>query len=75
MITVSATSLRSKLFDYLDKAAQGETIIIQRNNREVARLVPTRQTNWRTQMSSVPKFLVSPEELIKPLDDIWEDYT
>ena len=74
MITVSATSLRSKLFDYLDKAVEGETIIILRNNQEVARLVPTRKSNWRDQMSSAPKLLVSPEEVIKPIDDIWDEH-
>ncbi|MFQ5604605.1 MAG: type II toxin-antitoxin system Phd/YefM family antitoxin [bacterium] len=38
MIKVSATKLRKHLFDYLDRAAAGETIVIQRNNEEVARL-------------------------------------
>ena len=80
MIKVSATKLRNNLFDYLDKAAEGETIIIQRNNQEVARLVPgdflitTQQTNWRDKMTIKPKIMVSPEELIKPIEDIWENY-
>ena len=74
MIKVSATKLRNHIFDYLDKAAEGETIIIERNNREVARLVPTHQTNWRENMSSTPQLLVSPEDMIKPMADIWEDY-
>ena len=39
MIKVSATKLRNKLFDYLDKAAEGETIVIQRNKQDDARLV------------------------------------
>ncbi|ETX08460.1 type II toxin-antitoxin system Phd/YefM family antitoxin [Candidatus Entotheonella palauensis] len=75
MIKVSATKLRNHIFDYLDKAAEGETIIIERNNREVARLIPTRQQNWRDHMSSTPQLLVSPEELIEPMADIWEAYT
>ncbi len=74
MIKVSATKLRNNLFDYLDKAAEGETIIIQRNNREVARLIPTQQGNWRDNMTSTPQLLVSPEELIEPMADVWEDY-
>lgn len=74
MIKVSATKLRSKLFDYLDKAAKGETIVIRRNNQEVARLVPVRQKNWRDKMNLKPRLLTSPEEFIKPLEDIWEDY-
>ena len=74
MIKVSATKLRNNLFDYLDKAAEGETIIIQRNNREVARLIPTQQGNWRDNMTSTLQLLVSPEELIEPMADVWEDY-
>lgn len=74
MIKVSATKLRNHIFDYLNKAAEGETIIIERNNREVARLIPTQQQNWRDHMSNTPQLLVAPEELIKPMTDIWEEY-
>ena len=55
MLKVSATKLRNNLFDYLDKAAKGETIVIQRNNQEVARLVPTEQANWREKMTIIPE--------------------
>jgi prevent-host-death family protein len=74
MIKVSATKLRNHIFEYLDKAAEGEIIVIERNNREVARLIPTQQDNWRDNMLSTPQLLVSPEELIKPMADIWEEY-
>lgn len=75
MIRVTATTLRNKLFEYLDKAASGETIIIQRNNKEVARLISSQPSNWRDKMTITPKLLVSPEKLIDPIDDIWEDYS
>lgn len=74
MIKVSATKFRNKLFDYLDKAVEGETVVIQRNNQEVARLVPIGQINWRDKMNIKPKLLTSPDEFIKPIKDIWEDY-
>jgi len=74
MIKVSATNFRKHLFDYLDKVAAGEIVIIQRNSQEVARLIPVERTNWRDNMKMVPELLVSPEELLKPLDDIWEEY-
>lgn len=74
MITISATKLRNNLFDYLDKVAEGETVVIQRNNHEVARLLPLQKPDWRNNMSIMPKILVSPDELIKPIEDIWEDY-
>jgi len=74
MITVTATKLRNNLFEYLDKISKGETIIINRNNKEVARLISTRPADWRAKMTSKPQAMVGPEELIKPLEDIWEGY-
>jgi len=74
MIKISATKLRNNLFEYLDKASAGETIVIQRNNQDVARIVPTHQIDWRDKMSIKPKLLVSPDEFIKPIEDIWEEY-
>ena len=74
MIKITATKLRNNLFEYLDKASEGETIVIQRNNQDVARIVPTHQIDWRDKMSIKPELLVSPEELIKRMEDIWEEY-
>ncbi|MBT4504627.1 MAG: type II toxin-antitoxin system prevent-host-death family antitoxin [Gemmatimonadetes bacterium] len=74
MIKVSASKLRKDLFEYLDRVLAGETVVIERNKREVARLVPTRQLNWRDKMSNAPKLLVPPEDLIEPIDDIWEEH-
>ena len=74
MIEVTATKLRNNLFDYLDKASEGEIIIIRRNNREVARLIPTGQTNWRDKMKITPRIMVAPEVLMEPLEDVWEGY-
>jgi prevent-host-death family protein len=74
MRTVSATNLRNDLFNYLDIVESGEVIIIQRNNQEIARLVPTAQGNWRDKMNVKVKLLVPAEELIQPLDDVWEGY-
>ncbi|MBV7329704.1 type II toxin-antitoxin system prevent-host-death family antitoxin [Chloroflexi bacterium TSY] len=74
MLKVSATNLRNHLFDYLDRAAKGETIIIQRNNQEVARLTPIEMVDWRNNMSITPQVLVTPKEFIRPIDDVWIDY-
>jgi prevent-host-death family protein len=75
MIKVSATRLRQNLFDYLNRAAEGETIIIERNHEEVARLISMKNVNWRDKMTIKPEILVSPEELIEPMEDIWEEYS
>jgi prevent-host-death family protein len=74
MITVSATKLRNNLFEYLDKVAAGETIVIQRNNQDVAYLVPQRGDNWRAAMKHTLQTNVTPDELMEPLADIWEEY-
>jgi len=75
MIKVSATKFRNNIFKYLDKIEKGETIVIERNNREVTRLTTGRKTDWRERMKVQPQLLVPPEAIIEPLDDIWKDYT
>jgi prevent-host-death family protein len=74
MIKVTATKFRNNLFGYLDKVAKGETIVIQRNRQEVARLISPPKPDWRDNIKVQPKLLVSPEEIIQPIDDIWEEY-
>lgn len=74
MLTVSATHLRNDLFSYLDKVESGEIVVIQRNNQEIARIVPTARGNWRDRMTTRVDLLVSPDELIQPLEDVGEEY-
>ena len=74
MLTVSVTNLRKDLFNYLDKVETGEVVVIQRNNQEVARLVPTIQGNWRDKMTVNVRRLVSAEELLQPVAEGWEEY-
>ena len=74
MVVVSATALRKNLFSYLDRAANGEVVVIKRNRCEVARLVSTQPVNWRKKMTVKPKIEVSEEEFVKPLEDVWEEY-
>ena len=44
----------------------------QPNNQDMARIVPTHHIDWGDKMSIKSELLVSPEELIKPIEDIWE---
>lgn len=74
MITVSATKFRSNLFAYLEKAAEGETIIIQRNHRDIAKLTAPSIPDWRNRMQRKPRLLVPVAEFIEPMQDVWEDY-
>lgn len=74
MIEISATKLRANLFEYLDKIEQGETVIVQRHNQKVVRMNPIHSTNWRNKLSQKAKLKIPADDLIKPMDDIWEDY-
>ena len=74
MIKVSATKLRNHLFEYLSRVSAGETIIIHRKKQEVARLISPPISDWRDTMKAQPKLNVPAVELIKPMDDIWEEY-
>ena len=74
MITISVTQFQNNLLEYFDKVEQGETIIIERYQQEVARLIPTPPTDWRKKMRLQPQLLVSAEEFIMPIEDIWENY-
>ena len=74
MIKVSATKFRNNLFEYLNKVSEGETIVIQRNKQDVAKLISPSKSDWRDHMKEQPKLLVSPEQIILPIEDIWEGY-
>ena len=50
MITVTATELRKRILEYLDMISAGQTIVVIRNNKEVAKLTPTQRRNWQDGM-------------------------
>lgn len=75
MLNISATKLRHNLFEILKRVEAGEKVIITHNKKEVAFLVSTKKSEWRANVSMKPKLLVSPEQIISPIEDIWEDYT
>jgi hypothetical protein len=49
-----------------------QTLTKQDDNK--ASWVKVSNNNWRDNMSEKVKILVSEEELIQPITDIWEDY-
>jgi prevent-host-death family protein len=60
MIVVSATKLRSNLFELLAKVSEGETIAVRRNGEITAVVMPPPKKDWRSKMKSKVKFMVSP---------------
>ena len=74
MIVVSATKLRSNLFEFLAKVSEGETIAVRRNGEITALVMPPSKKDWRSKMKSKVKFMVPPDEAFAPIEDTWEDY-
>jgi prevent-host-death family protein len=74
MLTVTASKLRNNIFEYLDKVKQGETVTIILNKKETAMLVPVKRGDWRDSLRQEIKLNCSPEKLVAPLDDVWEEY-
>lgn len=74
METVSATKLRKNLFEYLNRITRGETFVIERHNRPVAKLSAVDKIDWRDKRRTTLTINVSEKELIQPLED-WDEYT
>jgi len=75
MLEITATSLRGNLFAILKRVESGEKVVITHNKKKVAYIKSVKKTDWRKPNAEKPKLLVSPEELIKPIEDIWDEYT
>lgn len=68
--TITATHFKAHCLALLDEVARtGQVLVITKHKRPVARVVPAESPG--TLRDSV-RFLVSDEELIAPLPDIWE---
>jgi prevent-host-death family protein len=68
--SVNASEFKAKCLALLDEVAETrQTIVVTKRGRPVARVVPVEEP--RSLIGSVT-FLVSDEELIKPLDLDWE---
>ena len=64
MLNITATDLRGGIFAILKKVESSENVVITHNKK----------SDWRKQCTKKLKLLVSMDELIKPVEDIWEDY-
>jgi prevent-host-death family protein len=74
MLNVSATKLRNNLFEILKRVEAGEKVVITHKKKEVAFIVSAKKSDWREKVGMKPKLLVPPEQIIRPIEDIWEDY-
>jgi|GEM_PF-2221696 len=74
MNIVTATEFRKNLFMYLERVANGEKFIIRRNGKEAAEVSPRKKPDWRKRVNQRIQINVDADDLIKPIEDDWDDY-
>ena len=74
MRTINVTELRRNLFSTLERVRAGEIVVIERNGKPVARLVPENSGKWQQQMKQKIRVQCPFEELVAPMDDVWGEY-
>ena len=68
--SISATQFKARCLSLLDEvAASGETLIVTKHGKPVAKLVPAEPA---PSLRGTVTYLVSDEELIAPLWEDWE---
>lgn len=71
MQTISASQFKAKCLALLDDVAEsGGEIVVTKRGRPVAKVVPV-EDDFESMQGSVTQ-LVSDEELIAPIDVVWE---
>lgn len=70
---ISATRLRSTLFDALRDVQRGASILIERNGKVIARLVPSTDKDWRQEISEQPRSLVLEKDVFAPIEDLFDE--
>ncbi len=74
---IAEKELENKINELIRHIEKGDDVIIERNDRLFARFVPFTgipKRDWRNKMTIRPKLLVSPENIMEPISDIWEGY-
>lgn len=74
MLAISTTQFRAQMFECLNKVADGETLVLLKNKKEIARIVPPGFGDWRDKMPARPIIKTSPETLMQPMENEWEEY-
>lgn len=71
MRRITVTELRKKCFAVLCAVEKGESVVITRHGRIVARLVPATGRDWRDAMPPGPRLLVPADEAFAPMPEEW----
>lgn len=67
---ITATQFKARCLRLLDEVAEsGETLVVTKRGRPVARVEPTGRPR---ELRGSVKLLVSPEEFVRPLEVAWD---
>jgi prevent-host-death family protein len=70
--TIPAGEFKAKCLKLLDKAADGETLIITKRGKPVAQLIPPPPDNRVDPFGSMQGSVLWMGDIISPLEDEWE---
>lgn len=71
----TATHLRNHLFEYLGRVQKGDSITIELNGREIGKIIPLKQRDWRKKVTVEAKLKVKAiDKAFAPLDEIWKNH-
>lgn len=71
---ITATQLRTNLFEVLNKVTKGHVVNIELNGKEIGQIIPMPKKDWRTAIKTEARLLKNADDAFAPLDDIWEGY-
>ncbi len=74
MKNISATKFRRGLFSYLKLVKEGESIMIELDGQQVAKLAPVIRLNWQARMKIKAKIKGDPQVAFAPMEDLFEGY-
>ncbi|MGK5093679.1 type II toxin-antitoxin system Phd/YefM family antitoxin [Deltaproteobacteria bacterium TL4] len=74
METITISTLRKNLFEYVEKAERGHVILITHKGKETVKLVPVQDTHWRNQRKHKVELKVPAQEAFAPMEDVFEGY-
>jgi prevent-host-death family protein len=68
--TVNASRFKAQCLSLLDEvAATGETIVVTKRGKPIAQVVPVEEP---PSLRGTVTYLVDDDELIKPIDEVWD---
>jgi prevent-host-death family protein len=72
MTRVSLVEAQNRLPELIEAVAQGEDVVITRDDRPVAKLVPVHQTKPRPRFGSAKGLITMSDDFDAPMDDFRE---